>query len=65
MTIHAVAQSLTGSDAIATAQIIADRNGAPVAILEGAVSYLIIEDAEAFEEAITAGWSDYAVVDPQ
>ncbi len=65
MTIHAVAQSLTGADAIATAQIIADRNGAPVAILEGAVSYLIIEDAEAFEDAIEAKWQTYAVVDPQ
>lgn len=63
---HAVvAESLTGSDAIVTAQTIADRNGAPVAVLEGWQKYIVVEDDEQAEEAVDMGWAWFAVVDPQ
>lgn len=65
--IPTVAQALTGSAAITTAQSIADQNGAPVAIWEGASSYCISEvppedDLDVEPEAF--GYALFAIVDP-
>lgn len=62
------ALALTGDDAIALAQLLANQNGAPVGILEATYRYELYDDAEAFEDALQlrfAGHALYAVVDPQ
>jgi len=59
-----VAQSLTDIGACDTAQVIADRNGAPVAIVMDANGYFLLEQPDDMDTACEWGWTLYAVVDP-